>query len=139
MEQVFKCNKLEELPGIAKSILSLEGSKKIAFFGGLGNGKTTFIKELCNQLGIENLVTSPTFTILNHYYNESINVYHFDFYRIKELKEVFELGYEEYFYSDDYVFIEWPDKAEELLPDFFRRVYIEIEESGQRKFIWKDK
>ena len=105
MNEIFISENINDLELIAQEILQ-KGNRKIAFFAGLGAGKTTLIKILCRLIGIPGIVTSPTFTIMNHYFNDTINVFHFDFYRIKKLDEIYELGYEEYFFSDDYVFIE---------------------------------
>lgn len=118
----LNCKSLNDLPEIASKIIDLN-IRKIAFYGNLGAGKTTLIKEICKQLGIPDIVNSPTFTILNEYEGK-FKVDHFDFYRIKNKNELYEIGYEEYFYSDDYVFIEWPEKIGDLLPDFFSSVRI---------------
>ena len=126
------CNGLFDLPEVARRILKNCGSKKIAFYGSLGAGKTTLIKEICKQLEVKQLVSSPTFTILNEY--EGLDkIYHFDFYRIKKTNEVFDLGFEEYFFSDNYVFIEWPEIIEDFLPEFFCRII--ISDAGKEKRI----
>ena len=105
----------------------------IAFYGKMGAGKTTFIKALCAELGVNDEVTSPTFAIVNEY---GLNVFHFDFYRIKRLEEVYDLGYEDYFYRKDALcLIEWPELIEELLPDDTLRVEISEEADGTRKLI----
>jgi tRNA threonylcarbamoyladenosine biosynthesis protein TsaE len=129
--------KKEDLSSLAEEILKNHKSLKIAFFGDLGAGKTTFIKELCKHIGIENIVNSPTFTLLNEYNYNGKKVFHFDFYRIKDPVEILELGFEEYFYSDHYVFIEWPEKIRELLPAFFSKFYITIQEPETRSIIWE--
>lgn len=103
-----------------------------AFFGKMGVGKTTLIKELCLVLGVEDNVCSPTFAIINEYSDaKGEPVYHFDFYRMKSLAEAYDLGYEEYFYSGCYCFTEWTEKVEELLPEHYVRV--EIEETNGRR------
>lgn len=103
-----------------------------AFFGKMGVGKTTLIKELCAQLGVEDNVCSPTFAIINVYSAAQGNpVYHFDFYRLKSAAEAYDIGYEEYFYSGEYCFTEWTEKVEELLPDHYVRVEI-IEQNEVR-------
>ena len=106
-----------------------------AFYGGMGAGKTTFIKAICEELGVEDVITSPTFAIVNEYRaNETGElIYHFDFYRIKKIEEVYDMGYEDYFYSGALCFIEWPELIEELLPDDAVRVRIEEIEGGKRK------
>ena len=117
-------------------------SRVFAFYGHMGAGKTTFIKAICEQLGVKDVITSPTFAIVNEYeieergerreesYGESI--YHFDFYRIKKLDEVYDMGYEDYFYSGALCFIEWPELIEELLPEDAVRVHIEQQPDGTR-------
>jgi len=132
MKQVI-CRNLNELNSSAKKILSLCDNAKIAFYGNLGAGKTTLIREICKLLGADALVSSPTYTILNEYQGDHI-IYHFDFYRLKKAEEIYELGYEEYFFSDDYVFIEWPEKIEDMLPDFFAKISIETGEEDERIF-----
>ena len=103
-----------------------------AFFGKMGVGKTTLIKELCAALGVEDNVCSPTFAIVNEYSDrEGKPVYHFDFYRLKNLSEAYDIGYEEYFYSGCYCFTEWTEKIEELLPECYVRVEME-ERDGVR-------
>jgi tRNA threonylcarbamoyladenosine biosynthesis protein TsaE len=133
MKNYWQCSSLVELGEVAAKIIQHCPSKKIAFYGQMGVGKTTLIKELCKQLGISELVDSPTFTILNEYQGE-VKVNHFDLYRLKRMEELYELGYEEYFFSEDYVFIEWPEKAEELIPDHFARLLIEVDEDGVRSY-----
>ena len=106
-----------------------------AFYGSMGAGKTTFIKAICEELGVEDVITSPTFAIVNEYRaNETGElIYHFDFYRIKKIEEVYDMGFEDYFYSGALCFIEWPELIEELLPDDAVRVRIEEIEGGKRK------
>ena len=110
-----------------------------AFYGKMGAGKTTFIKAICEELGVEDVITSPTFAIVNEYtigntdsQSENDKCYHFDFYRIKRLEEVYDMGYEDYFYSGALCFIEWPELIEDLLPDDAVRVNIEVKEDGSR-------
>ncbi len=101
------------------------GRKHFAFLGPMGAGKTTFIKAICEQLKVVDIVSSPTFAIINEYRTENQeSIYHFDFYRIKSIDEAFNLGYEEYFYSDNYCFIEWPEKVDDLIDDDFVTVEI---------------
>lgn len=107
--------------------------KHFAFYGPMGVGKTTFIKALCHELGAGVTVTSPTFAIVNEYpANGGKMIYHFDFYRINRSEEVFDLGGEEYFYGDHYCFVEWPERAEMILPDDVVRVYLSEREDGAR-------
>ena len=105
-----------------------------AFYGKMGAGKTTFIKALCKLLGVEDEVNSPTFAIINEYRSETTAelIYHFDFYRIKKLEEVYDLGYEDYFYSGALCFIEWPELVEELLPLDAKKVTINENSDGSR-------
>jgi tRNA threonylcarbamoyladenosine biosynthesis protein TsaE len=122
-----------DLPGIASSLINYAGSQKIfLFYGDMGAGKTTFIKSLCEYLGTRELVTSPTFSIVNEYGGEGNRIYHFDFYRLKNQSEALDLGYEEYFYSGDYCFIEWPEKIADLLPPHYIRVDIQVLDNNER-------
>lgn len=118
---------VEELPAVARQLLETYPEERFyAFFGKMGAGKTTLIKELCAQLGVEDNVCSPTFAIINEYSTgEGEPVYHFDFYRLKSLDEAYDLGYEEYFYSGCYCFSEWTEKIEPLLPEHYLRVAID--------------
>ena len=122
-----------ELPRVASELLTKnEGERFFAFFGKMGVGKTTLIKAICDQLGVEDNVCSPTFAIINEYTTaEREPVYHFDFYRLKDIREAYDIGYEEYFYSGDYCFTEWTEKIEELLPPHYVRVTLE-ENNGTR-------
>jgi len=113
---------------------NMPAGKVIAFYGKMGAGKTTFIKAVCEELGVEDAVTSPTFAIVNEYRAEESGelIYHFDFYRIKKLEEVYDMGYEDYFYSGALCLIEWPELIEDLLPEDATRVTIEEQEDGSR-------
>ena len=107
--------------------------KVVAFYGTMGAGKTTFTKALCEELGCEDVITSPTFAIVNEYTDaKGEPVYHFDFYRIKKLEEVYDMGYEDYFYSGNLCLIEWPELVEELLPEETIRVNIVEQPDGSR-------
>jgi tRNA threonylcarbamoyladenosine biosynthesis protein TsaE len=130
---VFPNSSLSEIRDIAGKIINEYPDERIfAFYGDLGAGKTTLIKALCNSLGVTEDVTSPSFAIINEYEAGGIDlIYHFDFYRIKKLEEVLDIGYEEYLYSGYYCFLEWADKIEELLPD--RYVYITITKNENDK------
>lgn len=121
---------VDELSEVARKLLTTFGDDRFfAFFGKMGVGKTTLIKELCAELGVEDNVCSPTFAIVNEYTSgEGEPVYHFDFYRLKSVAEAYDIGYEEYFYSGCYCFTEWTEKVEELLPERYVRVEIEEKE-----------
>jgi tRNA threonylcarbamoyladenosine biosynthesis protein TsaE len=110
------------LPEVAKHFLDEAGGMRVwLFYGEMGAGKTTFVKELCRQLGVEDVMSSPTFSIVNEYKSPRGNVYHFDFFRIKNAAEAYDIGTEEYFYSGNYCFVEWPEKIAGLtLPDHAR-------------------
>lgn len=119
---------LSELPALAAKIISNYDTRIIAFYGEMSAGKTTFIKSLCEHLGVsKSEICSPTYAIVNEYEsNEGLKIYHFDFYRIKNEQEAFDMGYEDYFYSEAYCFIEWPEKIANLLPPNFLKVSIEL-------------
>lgn len=121
---------IEQLPEVARMLLEeFPDDRFFAFFGKMGVGKTTLIKELCAELGVEDNVCSPTFAIINEYSDrDGEPVYHFDFYRLKSMAEAYDIGYEEYFYSGCYCFTEWTEKVEELLPERYVRVEIEERE-----------
>ena len=130
---------IDSMDGIREAARQFVGNmgdaSVFAFYGSMGAGKTTFIKAICEELGVEDVITSPTFAIVNEYRaNETGElIYHFDFYRIKKIEEVYDMGYEDYFYSGALCFIEWPELIEELLPDDAVRVRIEEIEGGKRK------
>jgi tRNA threonylcarbamoyladenosine biosynthesis protein TsaE len=123
----IEINSIKELTGAARKFIeATKGHRKFAFYGPMGSGKTTLIKQICHELGASSLVTSPTFSLVNEYNMPNGEViYHFDLYRINQIEELFDLGYEEYFYGDNYIFIEWAEKAENLLPDQITRVTLE--------------
>ena len=129
-------NSLSDLPKVADLVLeSLNGRNVVAFFAPMGAGKTTLISTLMETLGSEDIVTSPTFALVNQYYTaEREPVYHFDFYRINSIGEAFDMGYEEYFYSGDLCLVEWPEKVEPLLPEDTMVVKIEILDENTRRF-----
>ena len=113
-----------ELSG--KLLETFQDAKVFALYGSMGVGKTTLIKYLCSKLGVEDIVSSPTFSIVNEYVTTDMEaIYHFDFYRIKKIEEAYDLGYEEYLYSGNYCFIEWPEKLGALLPEDCVRIFME--------------
>ena len=127
-------NGLNTIRSAARQFIENIGSSRVfAFYGKMGAGKTTFVKALCDELGCDDVITSPTFAIVNEYTDgEQQPVYHFDFYRIKKLEEVYDMGYEEYFYSGALCLIEWPELIEDVLPDDTVRVTIEEQADGSR-------
>lgn len=130
----IKINSLGEIEKAAKEFIAQMGDNTVfAFYGSMGAGKTTFIKAICEALGVTDVITSPTFAIVNEYRGEGEElIYHFDFYRIKKLEEVYDMGYEDYFYSGALCFIEWPELVEELLPEDIVKVYINENADGSR-------
>jgi tRNA threonylcarbamoyladenosine biosynthesis protein TsaE len=127
-------NSLNELYSVAEKFLEAHPADRLfAFYGRMGSGKTTFIKALCEKLQVVDYVTSPTFALINVYETEQkTEIYHFDFYRIKGIAELFDLGYEEYFFSDNYCFLEWPEMVESLLPPNTVKINISETERGSR-------
>lgn len=127
-------NGLDTIRSAARQFIENIGSSCVfAFYGKMGAGKTTFVKALCEELGCDDVITSPTFAIVNEYTDgKQQPVYHFDFYRIKKLEEVYDMGYEEYFYSGALCLIEWPELIEDVLPDDTVRVTIEEQADGSR-------
>lgn len=126
---------LDTIHEAAKEFVKEMGEGKVfAFYGKMGAGKTTFIKALCEVLGVEDVITSPTFAIINEYTDGNDEpIYHFDFYRIKKLEEVYDMGYEDYFYSGNLCLLEWPELIEEILPENVIKVTIEEQADGTRK------
>lgn len=131
---IITINSLDEYPKAAREFIRfMEKGRIFAFYGKMGSGKTTFIKSICEELGVEDTINSPTFAIVNEYEDRDMNtIYHFDFYRIKSIAEVYNMGYEEYFYGGAYCFMEWPELVEELLPEETIKVYIEENEDTTR-------
>lgn len=127
---------LDKIHEAAREFISKMGKGHVfAFYGKMGAGKTTFIKAVCEELGVEDVITSPTFAIVNEYTSATTGqtIYHFDFYRIKKLEEVFDMGYEDYFYSGALCFLEWPELIEDILPNDAVKVTITQQEDGSRK------
>ena len=126
---------LSDLPRVAEEIInSLDGRTVVLLRGGMGAGKTTLVSRIAALLGAEDTVTSPTFALVNQYEGSEYRIYHFDFYRIDRIEEVFDLGYEEYFYSGDLCLVEWPEKIEPLIPDDAMVVRITVGDDEQRIF-----
>ena len=139
----IRIENLDNIRAAAREFIQHMGEARVfAFYGKMGAGKTTFVKAICEELGVEDVITSPTFAIINEYSidNHDIQrstfnvqrIYHFDFYRIKKLEEVYDMGYEDYFYSGALCFIEWPELIEEILPDDAVRVSITEQADGSR-------
>jgi tRNA threonylcarbamoyladenosine biosynthesis protein TsaE len=125
-----------QIPNSASEIIKFaEDSRIFLFYGDMGAGKTTLIKALCERLGTTETVTSPTFSIVNEYEGNDERIYHFDFYRLKNETEALDMGYEEYFYSGAYCFIEWPEKIPNLLPDHYISIKISVEDDNLRQII----
>lgn len=124
---------IEHIREAAQEFIKHIGDHRVfAFYGKMGAGKTTFIKAICEELGVEDVITSPTFAIVNEYTTGEVTIYHFDFYRVKKLEEAYDMGYEEYFYSGALCFIEWPELIEDILPDDAVRVSISEQDDGSR-------
>ena len=131
----IRIKSLEEIGQAAKEFVAAMGDRRVfAFYGKMGAGKTTFIKAVCEELGVEDVINSPTFAIVNEYVDgEGEPIFHFDFYRIKNLQEAMDMGYEDYVYSGHVCLMEWPELIESILPDDAVKVTIEEEENGERK------
>ena len=130
----FLVSDLSTLDSVAQDILkAFPDNRVFAFVGEMGAGKTTFTKSLCKALGVTDATSSPTFSIVNEYLGSTGPIYHFDFYRLKDEQEAFDLGYEEYFYSSNYCFIEWPQKIENLIPDDCKIIRINIIDPNTRE------
>ena len=128
----IKITNIAQIDEAARQFVGQIGDRRVfAFYGGMGAGKTTFIKAVCEELGVQDVITSPTFAIVNEYAGRE-TIYHFDFYRIKKLEEVYDMGYEDYFYSGSLCFIEWPELIEELLPEDAVKVSIVEQEDSSR-------
>ncbi|MBQ7511519.1 MAG: tRNA (adenosine(37)-N6)-threonylcarbamoyltransferase complex ATPase subunit type 1 TsaE [Prevotella sp.] len=135
----IRINDIDQIRAAARAFIENMGEARVfAFYGKMGAGKTTFVKAICEELGVDDVITSPTFAIVNEYTPSSpllppsSKIYHFDFYRIKKLEEVYDMGYEDYFYSGALCFIEWPELIEDILPDDAMRVSITEQPDGSR-------
>ncbi|MEM0516770.1 tRNA (adenosine(37)-N6)-threonylcarbamoyltransferase complex ATPase subunit type 1 TsaE [Aequorivita flava] len=129
MELTYTENEISE---VATKVLKHSASKIFLFYGEMGVGKTTLINEIVKQLGVLQPASSPSFAIVNEYDLREGTAYHFDFYRINNLTEAFDIGFEDYLYSDNYVFIEWPDKIDPLLPKDATKIYIKTNPNRSR-------
>ena len=129
----IKISDLEHISEAAQAFVeNIDDHTVFAFYGKMGAGKTTFIKAICEELGVSDVITSPTFAIVNEYTAQDSPIYHFDFYRIKKLEEVYDMGFEDYFYSGDLCLIEWPELIEEILPADAVKVSIAENSDGSR-------
>ena len=139
----IRISSLADIDRAAREFISIIADRRVfAFYGSMGAGKTTFIKAVCEALGVQDVITSPTFAIVNEYSLTTAPsnlpllgeaLYHFDFYRIKRIEEVYDMGYEDYFYSGALCFIEWPELIEDLLPGDAVRVNIDEQPDGSRR------
>ena len=134
----IRINSLAEIHEAAKAFISeMNDNTVFAFYGSMGAGKTTLVKNLCAKMGVQDEVNSPTFALVNEYQTETFDsIFHFDFYRIKSLEEVFDIGYEDYFYGGNLCLLEWPELVEELLPENTIKVTIKENEDGTRSIIF---
>ena len=132
MELNFEINNENELDFISKEIIEKFKSKVFLFYGEMGVGKTAFIKSICNHLNVIDVVSSPTFSIVNQYVNDQDEfMYHFDFYRTNNKNEIFDIGYEEYLFSDSFCFIEWPERLENLLPNKYLEIKMKLKDGNR--------
>jgi len=129
MEITYTQNEISE---VAEHILTASASNIFLLYGEMGVGKTTLIKEIVKQLGVMELSGSPSFSIVNEYEAKNSIIYHFDFYRISKIEEAYDIGLEDYFFSGNYIFIEWPEKINELLPEKANSIYIMKKNNGSR-------
>ncbi len=131
---------LDKLPDTAAKIIKqlnlkteMQDNNCVAFYGEMGAGKTTLIKEICKLLGVCDITSSPSFSLINEYLSkEDKSIFHFDFYRINDIEEAYDIGYEDYFYSNSLCFIEWPEKIESLLPENHTNIKINILDDNKR-------
>jgi tRNA threonylcarbamoyladenosine biosynthesis protein TsaE len=131
----LEINSLTELNSVAKALFNFAEEEKVFIFEGeMGAGKTTFIKAICEEMGVEDVVSSPTFSLVNEYAAGNTTLYHFDFYRIRDIREAYDIGYEEYFYSGHICLIEWPERVEEILPERYIKVEIKVLSPDKRAF-----
>ena len=135
MEILFS---IEEIQQVAHKIISENPHKEILFHGEMGAGKTTVIKALAKELGVTQATSSPTFSLVNEYSTENNGVvYHFDVYRLKNESEALDFGIDDYLYSGNWCFIEWPEKIPNLLPDEYSEIFISVIPDGKRKIVMR--
>ncbi len=132
--KTFKIENIEQINVVAREFIKQIGDNKIfAMHGAMGVGKTTFIKAVCEELGVTDVINSPTFAIVNEYQSAAgTTIYHFDFYRIEDVQEAYDFGYEDYFYSNAYCFMEWAEKIESILPPDTIHLHFNEEQDGTR-------
>ncbi len=135
---VIRIENLDEIAAAAREFVDAMGDRKVfAFYGKMGAGKTTFIKAVCEELGVTDVINSPTFAIVNEYVDgRGEPIYHFDFYRIKREQEALDIGFEDYVYSGNVCFMEWPEMIENILPDDTTKVTIEEDTDGSRRIVF---
>ena len=132
---MIQLNSLTELVPVSNQLLALASDVPVwCFYGEMGAGKTTLIKAICDQLGVTDSMSSPTFSVVNEYETKSQEtIYHFDFFRIKSLQEALDIGTDDYFYSDNYCFVEWPEKIQNLLPEHHVEISIKLVDANRRE------
>lgn len=132
---IITVDKLADLDAAAKKVIEAIGNRKVvALYGQMGAGKTTLIKHLCKALGVQDVVNSPSFSLVNEYQRSNGEpIYHFDFYRINKIEEAFDFGYEEYFFSNNLCLIEWPEVIEDLIPNDAVKLTIRVVDEGRRE------
>jgi len=128
---------ISQLPAIASSLVNkIKDYNVVGFYGPMGSGKTTLIRAISEAMGVKNIVTSPTFTLINEYLvTGGKTIYHFDLYRLKKVEELYDVGYEDYFFSDNYCFIEWPEIAENIMPPHTLKIYIKVNDDLSRNIL----
>ena len=133
-ENILYIDNISFIDNVAKKIIEMTyPNRKFAFYGKMGVGKTTLIKAICSKIGVIDMVTSPTFSIVNEYKTSfNYRVYHFDCYRINKIDEMYSLGYEEYFFGTDYCFIEWSENIESLIYDGMVQIHIDLEHNKRK-------
>ena len=132
MELNFEINNENELDFISKEIFEKFKSKVFLFYAEMGVGKTAFIKSICKHLNVVDVVSSPTFSIVNQYVNDQDEfMYHFDFYRTNNKNEIFDIGYEEYLFSDSFCFVEWPERLDNLLPNKYLEIKMKLRDGNR--------